>query len=635
MAYVGGFHHDIFISYAHADNGDGWVRDLFEALKSRIRQYLGSRDRVEIYFDERKLEGNEHLDALLAACEASALLVCVVTPSYAESDWCSNERTKFLETGRGISIGDNIHAMRIFKILPLPLSLDKQPDPLNSQLGYLFFEEEPGKKHLSRQFYPRGEYDGGERFKNRVDGLAMAIAAALEKLRAGSTPSVPGAPPVAPAGEVELACAVPAHTGTHSRICETIKHLEKLVGEGRMFAHADQVLGAFRKSHPAGAGLSAGKDSGRIATFYRAVGELAALPPPANTGKAHPLDRFLETLAGELGGEGGRLLRECLGDSIPAGAAGDSPAPQFDLAADLAAPASCRVTVWVEPAGHPDTHAVAACIRHRGREPEDVPLDPITWTEDNRKRQLWELYSELMKQELPDGQTLLEFVVPKSLLNQEFDQWEWAKLGNNGEEFKSFTGLLGRDFPIIVRPMGRDAVPAAPRLLKRRWSNVQSAVGASVFTNDDWPTEAATSPRAVWIRHLRKKDEHRQLRGNLEGDAGVACAILARPPGGLPAASKKGKESEEAWEVYKALLIEGIPIILWPRYWPKDSDPQTELLGLVRDRPLRDLPDRVYKMRLTERKLGEKARRLTLIWDDPDWPVPPRPEERPLGIEQL
>ena len=38
MAYVPGLANDVFISYAHADNTEGWVDQFHERLFNRLRQ---------------------------------------------------------------------------------------------------------------------------------------------------------------------------------------------------------------------------------------------------------------------------------------------------------------------------------------------------------------------------------------------------------------------------------------------------------------------------------------------------------------------------------------------------------------------------------------------------------------------
>ena len=44
MAIAPDFEHDIFISYAHADNREGWVTQFEDCLESALRQRLGGAD---------------------------------------------------------------------------------------------------------------------------------------------------------------------------------------------------------------------------------------------------------------------------------------------------------------------------------------------------------------------------------------------------------------------------------------------------------------------------------------------------------------------------------------------------------------------------------------------------------------
>jgi hypothetical protein len=53
MGYVSGYQYDVFISYAHEDNRDGWVDRFQEALSNRLDMMFGVS--VTIFWD-RKLE---------------------------------------------------------------------------------------------------------------------------------------------------------------------------------------------------------------------------------------------------------------------------------------------------------------------------------------------------------------------------------------------------------------------------------------------------------------------------------------------------------------------------------------------------------------------------------------------------
>lgn len=196
MAYASNFEYDVFISYAHADNESGWVNDLHKTLTSRIDQYLGSRGRLRVWFDQRRLLGNEVFDdSIRSACRSSALLVCVVSPSYLNSSWCEKERATFLQSRDYRAIGANPHATRIFKVLPLPVSPEDQPDPLSRLLGYSYFEEEPQNRNWTNQFFLRNSLDLDQRFFNQTDKIAKKVSDSLKDIM-----SVPIPPPPGPSG---------------------------------------------------------------------------------------------------------------------------------------------------------------------------------------------------------------------------------------------------------------------------------------------------------------------------------------------------------------------------------------------------------------------------------------------------
>ncbi|HYQ91081.1 MAG TPA: hypothetical protein VES89_03145, partial [Candidatus Competibacteraceae bacterium] len=59
-AFVTGFEHDVFVSYAHVDNQPllvpggvpaGWVNTLVENLKRLLSQQLGRKDWGKLWFD--------------------------------------------------------------------------------------------------------------------------------------------------------------------------------------------------------------------------------------------------------------------------------------------------------------------------------------------------------------------------------------------------------------------------------------------------------------------------------------------------------------------------------------------------------------------------------------------------------
>jgi len=92
MPYVPGLNNDIFISFCHADNSEGWVEKFQEQLTNRLTQ-IGKQ--VTIWRD-RKLRGTDVFsDEIFAQLQQSALLISIVSPAAIKSRWCEDERYAF------------------------------------------------------------------------------------------------------------------------------------------------------------------------------------------------------------------------------------------------------------------------------------------------------------------------------------------------------------------------------------------------------------------------------------------------------------------------------------------------------------------------------------------------------------
>jgi len=109
MAYVPSFEHDIFISYAHADDdvatGTTRVTDFHRDLVSRLKIRLGARafhkPEEWVFFDRTGLNAGDQLNPRLErAARRSAIMISLLSPSYLQADWCIREVEWFLEGRR-------------------------------------------------------------------------------------------------------------------------------------------------------------------------------------------------------------------------------------------------------------------------------------------------------------------------------------------------------------------------------------------------------------------------------------------------------------------------------------------------------------------------------------------------------
>src|SRR6267142_3102318 len=98
MRYVPGCQYDLFISYAIADDCDGWVGQFEKALGKELNQLLGRQfsPKDSIFFDKRDIEVAQSFpETLTHASRDSAILIPVLSPGYLTSPWCHRERPDF------------------------------------------------------------------------------------------------------------------------------------------------------------------------------------------------------------------------------------------------------------------------------------------------------------------------------------------------------------------------------------------------------------------------------------------------------------------------------------------------------------------------------------------------------------
>src|ERR1700726_3554255 len=71
MAYVPGYDHDVFVSYAHADEAADasgkWATELVDRLRGALKHRLGGSEELRIFFDTASLRSNQQLEEMLTA----------------------------------------------------------------------------------------------------------------------------------------------------------------------------------------------------------------------------------------------------------------------------------------------------------------------------------------------------------------------------------------------------------------------------------------------------------------------------------------------------------------------------------------------------------------------------------------
>ena len=158
MAYLPGLTNDIFISYAHADNTEGWVDQFHERLFNRLRQ-LDRSAPFTIWRDRKLTRADVFTDEIYGQLASSGVLISILSPNGLDSSWCQQERERFERAARstgGLRLGNKIRAIKVTKT---PSAGDRHKDIFGT-LGYEFYRRD-AETHRFNEFHPTSpEFDG-------------------------------------------------------------------------------------------------------------------------------------------------------------------------------------------------------------------------------------------------------------------------------------------------------------------------------------------------------------------------------------------------------------------------------------------------------------------------------------------
>lgn len=200
MAFVPGFEHDIFVSYALEDDRPppgldrGWVSALVDNLQWRLLQLSGRGERVAIWMPSDGGRGVGFAADQLDRVKRSALLLIIASPAYLESLACQRERADFLRatalrstarsSERHLTEG-RAHERRpvneLFVIERQQWEPTDRPADLADVLAYPFWtlRDVRGQRTLG---YPQPDLHD-EEYYARIDDLARDLFAELARRR--------------------------------------------------------------------------------------------------------------------------------------------------------------------------------------------------------------------------------------------------------------------------------------------------------------------------------------------------------------------------------------------------------------------------------------------------------------------
>lgn len=171
MPYIPGFANDIFISFSHVDNFDGWVDNFHDHLRNRLLQI----DAPVTIWRDNKLRGTDVFsDELFEQLQRSALLITIVSPPGIKSHWCEDERQAF-ERFAALNGGFRFaNSLRAIKVVKTPLTADKHRD-LFGVTGFEFYRRDEPESDLFEEFDL-----ASPEFRQMRDRLALNIKSVLD-----------------------------------------------------------------------------------------------------------------------------------------------------------------------------------------------------------------------------------------------------------------------------------------------------------------------------------------------------------------------------------------------------------------------------------------------------------------------
>jgi hypothetical protein len=131
MPYVPGCSADVFISYAHRDNQDGWVTALKEKLTKKLNPFLAGH--AEVWFDDRIRPGIYFKREIQQRLKDTPIFVAVVSPSYLDSDFCIADELDWFQNQGG---------KEVIQLVKVPLEAGQKVPLSESHFKVLYHEDD-------------------------------------------------------------------------------------------------------------------------------------------------------------------------------------------------------------------------------------------------------------------------------------------------------------------------------------------------------------------------------------------------------------------------------------------------------------------------------------------------------------
>ena len=97
------FAYDLFISYAHADDHDGWIRAFVDAIKAEHATFTSTP--LEVFFDTEEIRTTHDWEhRIYRGLRHAKMMVAILSPRYFASAYCRKEWERYVEHELGRSM---------------------------------------------------------------------------------------------------------------------------------------------------------------------------------------------------------------------------------------------------------------------------------------------------------------------------------------------------------------------------------------------------------------------------------------------------------------------------------------------------------------------------------------------------
>lgn len=179
------FQRHAFISYAHIDNvpltehQEGWITHFHNTLSCMLSMRMGRK--AEIWRDS-KLSGNDIFAAeIIEQFPKTELLISILTPRYAESEWCAREVREFCKCAEktgGLVVGNK---SRVLKVIKMPTDDEAAlPQVIRGALGYAFYEFD--EQHVPLELDSAYGEEFERKYNLKLAKLAFDVAQLIKRI---------------------------------------------------------------------------------------------------------------------------------------------------------------------------------------------------------------------------------------------------------------------------------------------------------------------------------------------------------------------------------------------------------------------------------------------------------------------